>query len=449
MQAWGHHHQASGQNVENLQSLPYDREEWRPHLGSFPRVKCYLSTRINYYANSSATFQLSILLLSGDINPNPGPAFSDSNKCSSCCRTVARNHRALVCSTCKFKYRIKCENVPPRKYKELLNATNIVWSCTRCHESLSKTQQPVLEAIQPNRIESTQQDCHFSELNMRISCNNSHLKVAHIDVNGLTTATKFQEVQLLLEKLQFDVLGITESKLTSKIRDEDIMIPGYKFFRKDRPVEDGGGGCVLYCAESLDIVLIQNCFPANLNTLEAIWAELKFHSQNLALSIMYRPPKDTNFFGMLERQLNCICKKKENIFIMGDFNSNVLRNTRHEVVAIVNDSDHGRKLTNVLRKFALTNVIKEPTRITETTKTLIDLSITSDRTKVVKARVFDTCIADHRLIYTVLKLSKTRVPPVIRSVIDWKNCNQDTFRQQVAFILWYGCNVFDDIDDNN
>ena len=52
------------------------------------------------------------------------------------------------------------------------------------------------------------------------------------------------------------------------------------------------------------------------------------------------------------------------------------------------------------------------------------------------------------MIYTVLKLTKTRVPPVIRLVIDWKNCNQDILRQQVAFIPWHDCNVFDDIDDN-
>ena len=64
--------------------------------------------------------------------------------------------------------------------------------------------------------------------------------------------------------MAFDLLAITESKLTRNIRDEDIMISGYKFFRKDRPVEDGGG-CVLYCAESLDIVEIQNCSAANLN----------------------------------------------------------------------------------------------------------------------------------------------------------------------------------------
>ena len=42
---------------------------------------------------------------------------------------------------------------------------------------------------------------------------------------------------------------------------------------------EDGGRCVLYCAESLDIVEIQNCFPANLSTLEAVRVKLKFHSQ--------------------------------------------------------------------------------------------------------------------------------------------------------------------------
>lgn len=83
---------------------------------------------------------------------------------------------------------------------------------------------------------------------------------------------------------------------------------------------------------------------------------------------MYKPPEDTNFFGMLERQLDCICKKKKNILIMDDLTSNVLCNIRHEAVTSGNDSDQRRKLKTVLRKFAMTNVIKEPTRITETTK---------------------------------------------------------------------------------
>ena len=45
---------------------------------------------------------------------------------------------------------------------------------------------------------------------------------------------------MLLQKVKFDVLGIKESNFMSKIRDED-MIPGNKFFRKQRPVENGEG----------------------------------------------------------------------------------------------------------------------------------------------------------------------------------------------------------------
>ena len=33
----------------------------------------YLGTRIQYNPNTSATFQIKLLLLAGDINPNPGP----------------------------------------------------------------------------------------------------------------------------------------------------------------------------------------------------------------------------------------------------------------------------------------------------------------------------------------------------------------------------------------
>ena len=40
----------------------------QPYL---PKGK-YVGTPVRYYANSEATFQ-SLLLISGDINPNPGP----------------------------------------------------------------------------------------------------------------------------------------------------------------------------------------------------------------------------------------------------------------------------------------------------------------------------------------------------------------------------------------
>ena len=61
-------------------------------------------------------------------------------------------------------------------------------------------------------------------------------------MNGLLTRSKLQKVKILLSETKFDMLGITETKLSSRTADEEL-IDGYKFVRLDRVKEDGGGGC--------------------------------------------------------------------------------------------------------------------------------------------------------------------------------------------------------------
>ena len=77
-------------------------------------------------------------------------------------------------------------------------------------------------------------------------------------------------------------------------------------------------------------------------------------------------------------------------------------------------------------------MIKQPTRVTATTKTLLDITIVSDTSKTLKSGVFNTCITDHSLNYTVLKFSKTRVPPKTIEVINWTKCNQLKFKEELS-----------------
>ena len=58
---------------------------------SFPNKRRYCAP-INLYANHSAMFQL---IISGDIETNPGPV-----NCDSCQKTVRSNQRQLVCENC-------------------------------------------------------------------------------------------------------------------------------------------------------------------------------------------------------------------------------------------------------------------------------------------------------------------------------------------------------------
>ena len=65
------------------------------------------------------------------------------------------------------------------------------------------------------------------------------------------------------------------------------------------------------------------------------------------------------------------------------------------------DTLEGRNLLQKLNQYMLSNVIKEPTMITNTTRTLLDLVITSDRNKISNAGTHETGIADHRLVKSV------------------------------------------------
>ena len=97
----------------------------------------HLGARINRYPNSTSTFQITRLAISGDISPNPGP-----DKCNFCSRTIARNHRALRCTLCNGSLNIKSGKVKPNEYKSLLQS--ITWVCqesTNLHQMVGKIAQ--------------------------------------------------------------------------------------------------------------------------------------------------------------------------------------------------------------------------------------------------------------------------------------------------------------------
>ena len=134
-------------------------------------------------------------------------------------------------------------------------------------------------------------------------------------------------------------------------------------------------------------------FPRDLDNTEAIRVDIVFHSQRLALSVMYRPPKNLFFYESLDKQLRSVAKRSKNSLVMGDLNADLSpRATCNNL---------GESLQRVLNRNGSVNVIKDYRRITECTKSLIDLSITSIKSKV---KLCDAGIADQRLNCRVLDL---------------------------------------------
>ena len=124
---------------------------------------------------------------------------------------------------------------------------------------------------------------------------------------------------------------------------------------------------------------------------------------------------------------------------MGDMNSDVTRRpggTAHK----------GKQLLSMLRRYGLKNMIKNPTRTTQFSETIIDLIITSNKELILNSGTFDTGIADHSLIFATLKIRKDRVPPRYQKVSNMSKCDWASFNKSLEEVPWHVCDIFDDVD---
>ena len=65
----------------------------------------------------------------------------------------------------------------------------------------------------------------------------NNLKISHLNVNEILG--KLSDIRYLLQEVNFDMLGTTESHLSEEIRDECFKVPGYDTVRRDRHNKGG------------------------------------------------------------------------------------------------------------------------------------------------------------------------------------------------------------------
>ena len=81
-----------------------------------------------------------------------------------------------------------------------------------------------------------------------------------------------------------------------------------------------------------------------------------------------------------------------NVVILGDLNCNVLGN----------DPD-GRALSGFCSTFGLSQLVKTATRVTEKSKSLIDVALTTNENIIYDCDVIPSAISDHSLVSLTLK----------------------------------------------
>ena len=264
----------------------------------------------------------------------------------------------------------------------------------------------------------------LDQLRDEIQTGNKRLSTAHINVNGILTRNKLTEIKILLDKTKIDCLGITETKLNKNDSDESLKIEGYKIIRKDR-TRNNGGGCLLYYKQHLKVINVE--YDDNYN-IEAVWVDITSQSQSLLLGVIHRPPEANDFYESFGVCLEALWTRRKNLIIMGDLNSD-LRERQDQSL-----SQNGKLLKTLMVRFGLKNMIKQSTRVTQNTETLIDVILTSDEKKISKDGVFDTGIADHSLVYAKVDLRMINAPPRYQKVSNTAKCNWATFNDELQLV---------------
>ncbi|KAF7211598.1 leucine-rich repeat extensin-like protein 1 [Nothobranchius furzeri] len=189
----------------------------------------------------------------------------------------------------------------------------------------------------------------------------------HLNIRSMRP--KREQLEHLLCNSLIDFLGLSETWLNRSSPEVIVKMPNYNVFRKD--IESGrGGGVLIYVRISLKCTKIE--WPSHIN-LECVGVEISLsETTSFIVVCVYRKPTAYNYFY---DQLNLLlnhCGKTKEIILLGDFNIKWDIKKEHS------------NLKQITDYFNLTQIIKNPTRITNQSETLIDLLFTNRAERITK-----------------------------------------------------------------
>ena len=135
----------------------------------------------------------------------------------------------------------------------------------------------------------------------------------------------------------------------------------------------------------------------------------------ILLGILYRPSDKNEFVKSLEETFTgCDILENQECYVLEDFNINLL----HYGKNVSGKKEYTSKLKSLpsLTKeyldfgysYSLEKLISAPTRITESTATLIDHVLTNSSHKIIQSGVIKMWLSDHELIYCTRKTNKLK-----------------------------------------
>ena len=258
--------------------------------------------------------------------------------------------------------------------------------------------------------------------------NSNNIKIFHNNLNGLEL--KFEHLRSFLSSnlSNFDIVTLTET--SEQFNDNkfktNVQMDGYSLY--SLPTLSARGGTAIYIKDKFDAFE-----RTDLNTIdnhfEASWIEVKNkNSKNVVIASIYRHPHDrvdiyNNFINYLDCILTQLSKENKEIYLCGDFNSDLLK---------VDLLHNYAKFYDLLSSYGLVPFILLPTRITGNSATIIDNIFTNNTSNTIISGNIITDYSDH--FSQFISVEKLKFDYKTNTIYkrDYTNFSDKSFRDDVS-----------------
>ena len=322
-----------------------------------------------------------MFLICGDIESNPGPGL---DVCLVCDSEVANNDHGLFCEVCSNWSYCSCVNMSVDEYFHWA-AIEDGWICPQCEkETFPFYDVSLLSSCSSHSALSKSDSTQFPSIP----------SFSVLSFNARSLLPKMDNLRAVCASGCYDFITVTETWLSADVLDRELYLPGYTIIRRDR--NRHGGGVAIYVSTSVSFRSLVDPCP----NLELIALEFTLKSQLYTLGVIYRPTNaNTDCLSNLYNYVNSMRhQNRSNLILCGDFNINV-SSTSALTCASTN------LFNQLCTDFCLSQVISQPTRVTSTSSTTIDLVLLSSPESLISSNVLSPIgSSDHNSISIKLKL---------------------------------------------
>ena len=297
-----------------------------------------------------------------------------------------------------------------------------IWSSKERQSYKHQACEPCVNELGYNELASKNMSSNFSSSLSSIPGERGFIMIF---LNVVALPSKIDEICHSMINKNIDLIAFNETRLDLSIPDGLIQLDGYEVIRKDWS-RNRGGVCI-YLRNSINYKIRSDLIPPKLETV--CLQIMKPHSKPFIVTTIYRPPNaPAEFFDHFEKLIKQIDNENKEIYILGDLNCNLL-----EEKAYFNAPTN--KLNSLYELYQLSQLIKEPTRITMKSSSLIDHVVTNTPEKISHSGVIHTGISDHSLIYAIRKIKAFQKTDCVE-IRNMKNFNESKFIEELYKQHW-------------